>query len=80
MKALFITEFNVIKAAIARAGLSEVHTNSDSPSNGDIVVYPIKEFIGKDSFAVCVNGNANAIMRLIGALTDDGQECLLSAA
>jgi len=78
MKALFDSEFNVIKAAISRAGLSEVRTNQDHHAGGDIAFYPTKEFIGGDIFAVAVNGSTNAVMRLIGALADDGQECLIS--
>jgi len=69
MKATFSQPVNVIETAARRGGL--ILTFAEPEQNGQIQVIPGPAM----SSAIA---DANTIMRLIGALADDGQECLIS--
>jgi len=77
MKATFKAPLNVIEAAVERAGLV-------SNPSGDKLGYDQNaveiSFSKTVPGLIKVIGTPNGIMRLIGALADDGQECLKSVS
>lgn len=77
MKALFATSLNVIEAAVERTGFKckLFHWSDIRSGHQDD---PISLFISSTGVTAAV-GTKNQIMCLIGALADDGQECLISA-
>jgi len=72
MKATFAQLPRVIRAAAERAGLSVITSPQAAPGwEGDLWISQ------EDSYPVHVLGTPHTVMRLIGALADDGQDCLL---
>lgn len=76
MKAIFNQSPNVIRAAAERAGLTIIHSAQALPGwNGDVLITQDDP----TTDPTIAKGTPNTIMRLIGALADDGQDCLLGA-
>ena len=85
MKAIFSATINEIEAATIRAGLvvrypivrSAILTGDrfQVMNDGELKIEQKDSSLSITS----VRGTPNSVMRLIGALADDGQECLVSA-
>lgn len=74
MKATFNQPPNVIEAAAERAGLTIIHSPFALPTwDGDVALSQD----GVVPHLTVSHGSPNTTMRLIGALADDGQDCLL---
>jgi len=69
MKAKFSQPVNVIETAARRGGLEL--TFAEPVNNGQVQIVP-------GPAITSAVGDANSIMRLIGALADDGQDCLIA--
>lgn len=76
MKATFEARLNIIEAGVVRSDqeYKQFAWGEIRSGNQDD---PISLFVQNDLQIVAV-GTPNQIMRLIGALADDGQDCLVS--
>lgn len=73
MHATFLAPLNVVETAVERAGLDSV---MNELAVGDRSVFVFRQTAAMTS----VNGDPHAVMRIIGTLADDGQDCLMSAS
>lgn len=77
MEAKFNQSPQVIQAAAERAGLTLIRSPLAYPTwDGDVSVGLVGQE-GHQPQVTAAFGSPNTLMRLIGALADDGQDCLL---